>query len=244
MVLLLPKNTIDNFNIDTVERAIVFAALCLEIGEQNSLNSFSTSIEISPVISRTDSYLAIGFSCPLNSDNYSKSGGGLFLNNIVTQEIDENSNIAEFIDFKDISSSNTDLVFPSYPNTFINFEQYLIWYFFIYWASLETKFNKNISFDLSTEQNEDTGIKSYSLSLDLQLAIDLDIWLLGGNYIQSIKHTLTAYKVPNFEQYSGASNILTNETLLDNNQLLDNGLGTFNIISNEQTLTNEQLLIN
>jgi len=44
-----------------VERAIVFGALCLEIGEQNSLNSPITSIEISPVISRTDSYLAIAF---------------------------------------------------------------------------------------------------------------------------------------------------------------------------------------
>ncbi len=244
MVLLIPKTVIEALNIDTVERAIVFGALCLEIGEQNNLNSPTTSIEISPVISRTDSYLAIAFSCPLNSDNYSKSGGGLFLNNLVTQEIDENSTIADFIDFKDITASSTDLIIPNYPDSFVSFEQYLVWYFFIYWASLEVKYSRNISFDLSTEQNESTGIKSYSLSLDLQLPIDLDTWLLGGNYIQSVKHSLNRYQVPNIEQYSNKSNILTNETLLNNNQLLDNGLSAFNIFSNEQTLTNEQLLIN
>ena len=244
MVLLIPKTAIEALNIDTVERAIVFSALCLEIGEQNSLNSPTTSIEISPIISRTDSYLAISFSCPLNSDNYSKSGGGLFLNNLVTQEIEENSTIANFIDFKDITASSSDLIFPDYPNSFTNFEQYLVWYFFIYWASLETKFSRNISFDLSTEQNEDRGIKTYSLSLDLQLAIDLDTWLLGGNYIQSVKHSLNRYQVPNIEQYSNKSNILTNETLLNNNQLLDNSLSAFNTFSNEQILTNEQLLIN
>ena len=222
MALLLPKAEITPLNIDTVERAIVFGALCLEIGEQNSLNSPTTAIEISPIITRTDSYLAIAFSCPLNSDNYSKSGGGLFLNNLVTQEISEALTIADFIDFKDISSSSSDLVFPDYPNSFTNFEQYLVWYFFIYWASLETKFTRNISFDLSTEQNEDTGIKTYSLSLDLQLAIDLDIWLLGGNYIQSVKHTLSIYKVPDIEQYSGNLSILTNEQRLTNEQLLIN----------------------
>ena len=222
MVLLIPKTAIEALNIDTVERAIVFGALCLEIGEQNNLNSPTTSIEISPFISRTDSYLAIAFSCPLNSDNYSKSGGGLFLNNLVTQEISEALTIADFIDFKDISSSSSDLVFPDYPNSFTNFEQYLVWYFFIYWASLEVKYSRNISFDLSTEQDEDTGIKSYSLSLDLQLAIDLDTWLLGGNYIQSVKHTLSIYKVPDIEQYSGNLSILTNEQRLTNEQLLIN----------------------
>ena len=77
MVFLLPKSQITALNIDTVERAIVFGALCLEIGEQNSLNSPTTLIEISPVISRTDSYLAMSFSCPLNSNNYSKFGEGL-----------------------------------------------------------------------------------------------------------------------------------------------------------------------
>ncbi len=244
MVLLIPKTVIEALNIDTVERAIVFGALCLEIGEQNNLNSPTTSIEISPFISRTDSYLAIAFSCPLNSDSYSKSGGGLFLNNLVTQEIDEDSTIADFIDFKDISSSSSDLVFPNYPDSFTSFEQYLVWYFFIYWASLEVKFSRNISFDLLTEQDENTGIKNYSLSLDLQLAIDLDTWLLGGNYIQSVKHSLTSYKVPNVDQYSDKVTTLTNETLLTNSQLLDNGLSAFNTLSNEQTLTNEQLLIN
>lgn len=222
MVLLIPKTVIASYNIDTVERAIVFGALCLEIGEQNSFNSPTTSIEISPIISRTDSYLAISFSCPLNSDSYSKSGGGLFLNNIVAQEIDQDSTIADFIDFKNISTSSSDLIFPDYPNSFINFEQYIVWYFFIYWASLEVKFSRNISFDLLTEQDENTGIKTYNLSLDLQLPIDLDTWLLGGNYIQSVQHTLTIYKVPNIDQYSNNLAILTNEFLLTNNQLLVN----------------------
>ncbi len=245
MVLLIPKSDIEALNIDSVERAIVFSALCLEIGEQNNLNSPTTAIEISPSISRQDSYLAIAFSCPLNSDSYSKSGGGLFLNNLVTQEVSQGLTIGNLIDFQAITASSTDLIIPDYPDSFVSFEQYLIWYFFIYWASLETKFSRNISFDLLTEQDENTGIKSYSLSLDLQLPIDLDTWLLGGNYIQSVKHTLTSYKVPDMEQYEQSNlSVLTNEQILTNEQLLDNGLSAFTLLSNSEILTNDQLLTN
>lgn len=245
MVLLISKANIEALNIDTVERAIVFGALCLEIGEQNNLNSPVTSIEISPFISRKDNYIAISFSCPLN-DNYEKKGGGKFLDNLAIQhDQDVTATVLEFIDFDVPETSNSSLELPDYPDSFVSFEQYLIWYFFIYWASLETKFSKNISFDLSTVVDEDTGKKTYTLSLDLNLCIDLDTWLLGGNYIESVKHILEVYKVPDKQQYEASSgSILTNESLLDNDLLLDNGLSEFNILNNDTSLGNELLLTN
>ncbi len=219
MARLIPKSDIQSLNIDTVERAIIFAGLCLEIAQQYNIFSPATEIEINPIVNRTDSYLSLSFSCPLDSPKYTRRGGGLFLNSLQTTEPTSTNIVLDFIIFQIKPTANLALELPDYPESFTSFEQYLTYYFFIYWASLDSKYSRTVKFNLLSDINTDTGIKEYSIEIDLKLPIDLNTWLLGNNYIESVKHTLTSYVVPD---YPITLSELTNDLLLTNEVLLAN----------------------
>ncbi len=224
MVRLISKANIEAFNIDTVERAIVFGALCLEIGEQNNLNSPVTSIEIVPNVSREDTYFDISGSFSLETNNYYLSGGLIFPN--LAQEdrpvtVGTIWNLIYPWEYLVDPSETLDPPIPDYPSNFNYFEQYLLYYLFIYWASSNGgTFSRNINLDFNSEDNE--GIKTQSIDFSIRIPMDFEKWLLGKNYINSVKRTLTNYQIP---QITGGNLILgnlTNEILLGNDQLLTN----------------------
>ena len=242
MGYLLPKEQMQSLNIDTVEKAIVFSALCLEIMEQSGLNEPDTEIEIIPIVTRNNSSFSITGTFAINTSQYYESGGLVF-NNLSQGERPTITPIDVAIapltyPFELITlvrkwnikpSDSLDPQIPDYPDSFEWFEQYLLYYFFIYWASIGGTYSRDITLDYITEDTETTedteGLiepKKQKISFSLNLPIDFNKWLLGGNYINSVKRVLTTYQVPDFSNYTLTLSLLDNETLLTNPTLLIN----------------------
>ena len=171
MVALISKSQIQAFNIDTVEKALIFGALSLRSALVGSDNEHTEDTTISSDISTsgTEANLSIDVNLPYNSYKFNTSGG-LLLESI--EELSANSLTLDN-DLNLVSSpSNSGLVMPDYDESVINtFEKYLAYYSMILWASFESKSNPVIS--LLFLGNQDDSFVQISLNLPL----DLNKWL-------------------------------------------------------------------
>ena len=101
---------------------------------------------------------------------------------------------------------------PDYNQTIVNtFERYLFYYSSILWASLENKRNKIVNFKFNPNG---------TIKLDLAIPFDINRWLLGDNYINSVSRVVDTYLIP--ETSNNILSVLTNEQLLNNDFLLTN----------------------
>ena len=191
MVALLPKTQIESFNIDTVEKAIVFGALALRaalVGRDNSHAEDRTVVIGVRATGETSSILSLELSLPYDSYGFNTSGG-LLLDSI--QELTSNATALDSDLNLSSQPSQSDLAIPDYPETIINtFEQYLLYYCNILWASVANKRDSTISFTLLGNQEES------QLLIRVALPLDLDAWLLGGNYLNSISTVVEDYRIP------------------------------------------------
>ena len=191
MVALLPKTQIESFNIDTVEKAIVFGSLALRaalVGNDNANAEDRTVVIGVRATGETSSVLSLDLTLPYDSYEFN-TNGGLLLDSV--QEL--TSNAATLDSDLNLSSdpSNLDLVIPDYPENLISsFEQYLLYYSTILWASVANKRDSTISLTLLGNQEES------QLLIRVALPLDLDAWLLGGNYLNSISTVVEDYQIP------------------------------------------------
>ena len=191
MVALLPKTQIESFNIDTVEKAIVFGSLALRaalVGNDNANAEDRTVVIGVRATGETTSILSLDLTLPYDSYEFNISGG-LLLNSV--QEL--TSNVATLDSDLDLNSepSQSELTIPDYPETTINtWEKYLLYYCQILWASVADKRDSTISFTLLGNQDEP------QIFIRVVLTLDLDAWLLGNNYLNSISTVVDSYKIP------------------------------------------------
>ena len=247
MVALIPFAEIEALNIDTVERAIVFAALALRaaiVGADNS-NNQSREVTINSRVNRDNTVtLSITAYLLFNAYNFYGSGGNL-VDNIIEFSTVEND-LSVKLDFVVEPSNPINPVIPDYPeNTITTFEQYLLYYSLILFASLSEKRNNFVKLSFLG------GIKGDAqLKLTLAIPIQLDSWLLGDNYVNSTQRLVDSYTVPIEESQteeetdSNLRGILTNEDLLTNEILLINQVVTIQGLTNDVLLDNSVILTN
>ena len=193
MVALISKSRIQEFNIDTVEKALVFGALGLRaalIGKNNS-NTEDLAVSINVLRkNEVEGNLNLEIYLPYNDFELNTNGGQL-LDSILeyssnTLNLETEMNLVS-------SPSLSGLTIPDYDETVIvSFEKYLIYYSQILWASISDKRNNAVSITfLGNQENSQVW-------LSINLPLDLNKWLLGGNYLDSLINVVSSYvQIPN-----------------------------------------------
>ncbi len=163
------------------------------------------------IVTNRDNTTSLSIDVLLPFDSYSfYSQGGSIIENIQTLP---NALLSLNNQFNLTVQPSVELLpeIPDFNRVIVNtFERYLFYYSSILWASLENKRNKIVSFRF----NSDSTIK-----LDLAIPFDLNKWLLGDNYLNSVLRVTDNYQLP------APSNILsrlTNDQILNNDLLLTN----------------------
>ncbi len=214
MVNLITKAEIEALNIDTVERAIALAALALRaaIVGRTEFNKDEDRDVLIDIVANRDNTTSLSIDVLLPFDSYSfYAQGGSIMENIQTLP---NALLSLSNQFNFTVQPSVELLpeIPDFNRVIVNtFERYLFHYSSILWASLENKKNKIVSFRF----NSDSTIK-----LDLAIPFDLNKWLLGDNYINSVFRIVDTYLMP--ETSNNVLNVLTNDQLLKNDLLLTN----------------------
>ena len=214
MVNLITKAEIEALNIDTVERAIAFSALALRaaIVGRTEFDANEDRDVLIDIVANRDNTTSLAINALLPFDNYNfYTQGGSIIENIQSLSnaflyLDNNQ-----LDFTTEPSTESLPEIPDYNQTLVNtFERYLFYYSSILWASLENKRNKIVNFRFNPD-----GI----IKLELAIPIDLNKWLLGDNYINSVLRVVDSYQVP---ETSNILSQLTNDQILNNDLLLTN----------------------
>ena len=80
---------------------------------------------------------------------------------------------------------------PTYDEGIIDtVEEYLLYYSNILWASLEDKNSSVISYQFLENQEE------AQILIEIELPLDLNSWLFGGNYLNSLLVVTDNYQSP------------------------------------------------
>lgn len=243
MVDLILQSDIDRFNIDTVERAIVFGTLALQMAIARVPNNFRLRQKIKLSFSNTRdnrTSLNIDVSLPFNLDLFARSGGNL-LKGIT--EFDLNGTAIENSDFSFsniLESYEREPIIPQYFNLQF-FEQYLYYYTAILSASLAQNRSQVVTIDLRTN-----GIEGSELRLKVTLPLTTNLIDKNFSLINSVGRVTNSYiDVGDATIDNEMLFLLGNETILTNEAILTNTIGVVsNILSNETSLTNNTLLVN
>ncbi len=216
MVALIPKAKIEALNIDTVERAIVFAGLALRaaiVGADNS-NNQSREITLNTRVSR-DNTVTLTISATLSFDSYNfHTLGGDLLGNLGEVEA-TTEDLSRAFNFEVKPSIPNTPSIPDYPEEEITtFEKYLLFYSLILFASVDEFRNDYVKLSFLSGTKGDAQLK-----LNLAIPIQLSSWLLGDNYINSTLRIVEAYNAPTLGK---VKSILTNAEILTNEILLIN----------------------
>ena len=191
MVALLPKAQIESLNIDTVEKAIVFGSLALRaalVGNDNANAEDLTVVIGVRATGEATAILSLDLTLPYDSYGFNTSGG-LLLDSV--QELTSNSLTLDSDLNLSSQPSDSGLTIPDYPENLISsFEQYLLYYATILWASVANKRDSAISLTLLGNQ------EASQIFIKVALPLDLDAWLLGGNYLNSISPVVDSYQIP------------------------------------------------
>lgn len=226
MVTLLSKSEILALNIDSVERAIIFACTILRasiVGLDSSQNKL-TDVRISQNIVKDDNFIVIEVSIPYDSFSFNKFGGNVLK---FIQTIPTASTAIETIDYRLSVSPQAIPTLPNYDESYIDsFEAFLVYYCFILQATLGGK-NDNIDIQILDENPTGSIIK-----IKGKFSFNYSNWLLGSNLVETVNRiVLDAYNDTRKDLFilgdsqgteSENTNVLDNSLLLDNNILLSN----------------------
>ena len=226
MVTLLSRSEIQALNIDSVERAIIFACTVLRasiVGLDSSQNNL-TDVRISQNIANDGNYIIIESSIPYDSFAFNKFGGNLLE---FIQPIPTASTAIESIDYRLSLSPQVTPTLPNYDESSIDsFEAFLIYYSFILQATLGGK-NENIDIQILDENPTGSIVR-----IKGKFPFNYNDWLLGSNLVGTVERiVLDSYNDTRKDLFivgdsqnteSQNTNILDNSLLLDNNILLSN----------------------
>ena len=231
MVALLTKTELQALNIDTVEKALVFSALVLRsalVGDDNANTSnLAVSINVS-ALDDTQGNLNLEVNIPYSAYQLNTKGGQLL--DSILEYSSNASNLENDLNLESIPTTS-GLIIPDYDEIAItSFEKYLVYYAQILWASLENKQDSTISFTFLSNQEEP------QLLISINLPLNLNQWLLGGNYLDALFTVVTSYVDPNPAPGGGDSQ----EEIVNYYYSLD-GLAAYNVES-LHTVTNPGVL--
>lgn len=218
MVNLISSLKLQNLNIDTVERAIVFAALVLRtaIVGQNNLNSTNNKIKITTEAKgKKEIKLKLDVLLPIDSYKLSNYGNPIYaIKSFETIDI----NLDEIINYA-ISPSFTQYpIIPDFPFFINDFETYLFYYASILLISLEDNRNETIKIT-----PKDTNFDGSEIRLQINLFLNVKKWFLGNNLIECVNRIASDYvDVSNFNYLLTTISTLNQNILLTNNQTLEN----------------------
>ncbi len=192
MVALLSKTTIQSLNVDTVEKALVFGALVLRaalVGSDNS-NAADLAVTINvSATSETEGNLNLEIYLPYTAYGFNTNGGQLL--DAIEEYTSNASNLEADLNLASTPTSS-GLIIPDYDESaIITFEQYLVYYSQILWASVANKRSNTISINFLGNQDQP------QVWLSVNLPLNLDLWLMGSNYLDSISTVVTSYVAPN-----------------------------------------------
>ena len=191
MVALLSKTEIQSLNVDTVEKALVFAALVLSAALVGSDNANAADLAVSinvAATSETEGTLNLEIYIPYTAYGLNTSGGQL-LDNV----IEYSSNAPNLLLDLNLASvpTTSGLTIPDYDGTTItSFEKYLVYYAQILWASVANKQDNRISLSFFSNQDQP------QVWIAVNLPFNLNQWLLGGNYLDAVSTVVTEYITP------------------------------------------------
>ena len=220
MVTLITKSQINSLNIDTIERALVFASLALRLaiavtGDKSDLIS---KVRITTTRSgRTNTNLRLDVTLPFDAQTFTKKGG-LILPSIVTLPI-ETINLTNQLNFTVDESDSIEPIIPDYDTATINtFEKYFIYYALILSASLIG--NRNDVVEITPRAD---GFDGAEIRVKITLPLNASKWLSGKNFIDSVERVTDTYQAEfTFEDKNNLISILDNNALLTNSTLLVN----------------------
>lgn len=218
MVALIPKAKINEFNIDTVERAIVLGAMALRlaIAKSNNNDELRKQVKISLRNRGTrDVNLELDVRLPFAAEDFTLNGG-LLLESVAEFATTVND-VEPFLDLNIEPTENNSLVIPDYSERVVSsFEEYFLYYALILSASVSENRNRVITIEPKGE-----GFNAPEIRVRVYLPLLTDRWAIGKSIIESIDTVATAY--PTDEELSFENNevsLLTDETLLTDEILL------------------------
>ena len=243
MVDLIPQSYLDRFNIDTVERAIVFSTLVLQSAIARVPDNFRLRQKIKLNFSKTrdnDVSLNIDVSLPFNLDLFASSGGNLLLG-VTEFDLKDTTLIGSYLRYTNILESYPkEPIIPQYFGL-QSFEQYLYYYTAILSVSLPKNLSQIVTIDLRTN-----GIEGGELRLKAILPLMSNIVSKHSSLLGSVGRVTDNYiNISDTTIDDKISFILRNETILTNDVILTNGIEMgSNMLSNNTSLTNDTLLVN
>lgn len=221
MVGLISQASINNFSIDTVERAIVFSALVLQLAigkttnNEELLDEFSLKIEPNGTNNlnlKIDAYL------PINASDYARYGGNIYrsLVEYQTDSFDIQQNLSLTVNPSTVQvPAMIDFPHSTFKATF---ETYLYFYSSVLLASIDNKRNEVVTIKPGVDSSGE------SVRVKVILPLNIEKWALGNNYIESVERIVTTnYKSWDASTLNfGTVSILDNNTILNNNVILTN----------------------
>ena len=191
MVALLTKTEIQSLYIDTVEKALVFGALVLRaalVGSDDAnADNLNAALNLSAV-SDTEGNLNLEIYIPYSAYILNSKGGKLL--DAVGEYQSNSPNLLLDLSLESLPTSS-GLVIPDYPESEINtVEKYLVYYAQILWASVANKRSDVIALTFLGNQDEP------QLLISVNLPLNLDNWLNGFGYLNSISTVVESYASP------------------------------------------------
>lgn len=243
MVGLIPRFIVNDFNIDTLERAIIFGTLALQTAiaqSQNDTLRRKIKLRIAPK-GRDRVEVNIDASLPFDMGEFVKYGGD-FLAGIANFDLPPWVILtSEDFAIRDIEPTvENPFILPD--SIFLNsFEQYLYYHTAILFDSLENNRNEIVRVEPKFENFSGSELR-------LKINLPLEIKSLTGNLnlLNSVGRVTTDLITLEDVDFSSQTNFLDNGLLLDNSLLLKNGTKAIetNDLNNSYLLANNTLLTN
>lgn len=222
MVNLIPQSEIDAMNIDTVERAIVFGTLALQIAISQVPDNLELRQKVKLTIKskgKSDVYIGVDVTLPLNLYSFGKYGGDL-LNSIDFFNVGSVSLTSKDFGLNSIAPSQSSPPTMPVVRGLGHFERYLYYYASVLWVSLSSNRNEVISIAPKLD-----GIDNSELRIKADLPIDPQATGQNFNLINSISAVTTNYVYPSTTNSPAVvTTPLNNNVILTNNTLLTNNL--------------------
>jgi hypothetical protein len=226
MVFVIPRDKLNELNIDTVERAIVLATLGLKMAlrGENEEGFSNDKIKINTEQEGTSKLiLKLDVSLPYNSYVFTQRGGKM-LSAIRSFIGKENTSITSLIDFTIVPTIPIPPAIPISLDTINSLEAYLFYYVSVLSASLNTTRNRIVKIDLVDNQSirvddvTGTPIDSKSeIRMRLKLPMNAKKWLEGRNLVECVER-IPVEPIDNPD--SNIVSILLDNILLTDEQLL------------------------
>jgi hypothetical protein len=191
MAVLVSNEKLAELNIDTIERAIVFATLALQAAIANTESNESLIEKVLTTFrnnGKTELTLAIDVYLPVDTYRFSRLGGNI-INSLTTLRTD----LVDLESQLDFTVNPSSVIVPemvTYSSELDNnFETYFYYYVSILYASLTENRNDIIRINPELDNPDNAEVR-----VRINLPIDAKRWALGNNLVDSVLRVTDSYE--------------------------------------------------